>query len=133
MDSPAGAAACLVTHSEKTVARALAVPDVVEAEKELRRFEIDYWTLKDVAAPNLQQLFFRDLERLFDNFLTFRGPYLGSVATYYCDAQEREKHINMLFFHYLLACEAPLLYFRYSSQSFFLNTGSCSLIAASRN
>ncbi len=60
MDSPAGAAACLVTHSEKTVARALAVPDVVEAEKELRRFEIDYWTLKDVAAPNLQQLFFRD-------------------------------------------------------------------------
>ncbi len=39
---------------------ALAVPDVVEAEEELKRLNIDYWTLEGVALPNLQQLFFKD-------------------------------------------------------------------------
>jgi catechol 2,3-dioxygenase-like lactoylglutathione lyase family enzyme len=39
---------------------ALAVPDIVEAEEELKRLGIDYWKLHNVAAPDLQQLFFRD-------------------------------------------------------------------------
>ena len=39
---------------------ALAVPDVAEAEEELKRLNIDYWTLGNVALPNLQQLFFKD-------------------------------------------------------------------------
>ena len=39
---------------------ALAVPDVVEAEEELKRLNIDYWSLENVAGAHLTQLFFRD-------------------------------------------------------------------------
>jgi catechol 2,3-dioxygenase-like lactoylglutathione lyase family enzyme len=39
---------------------AMAVADVVEAEKELLRLKIDYWKQSAIAAPQLMQLFFRD-------------------------------------------------------------------------
>lgn len=39
---------------------ALAVEDIVEAESELQAQGIDYFTLDNVASPNLKQLFLRD-------------------------------------------------------------------------
>ena len=39
---------------------ALAVPDVLEAEQELIKHGVRYWTLDNVASPQLKQLFFRD-------------------------------------------------------------------------
>lgn len=39
---------------------ALAVADVLEAERELLRLQVPYWTLDNVASPELKQLFFRD-------------------------------------------------------------------------
>lgn len=39
---------------------ALAVADIVEAEAELQRLGVDYFTLDNVASPNLEQLFLRD-------------------------------------------------------------------------
>lgn len=39
---------------------ALAVDDIVAAEKELTRQGIDFWRLDNVASPALKQLFFRD-------------------------------------------------------------------------
>lgn len=39
---------------------ALAVEDIVATEQELQRLEVDYFTLDNVASPNLKQLFIRD-------------------------------------------------------------------------
>jgi len=39
---------------------ALAVADILEAEVELKRLGVDYFTLDSVASPNLKQLFLRD-------------------------------------------------------------------------
>ncbi|WP_206245680.1 VOC family protein [Novosphingobium terrae] len=39
---------------------ALAVADIIEAEEELKRLGVDYFTLDNVASPNLKQLFLRD-------------------------------------------------------------------------
>src|SRR5215469_15093327 len=39
---------------------ALAVADVLEAEQELIKLGVSYWTLDNVASPQLKQLFFRD-------------------------------------------------------------------------
>lgn len=39
---------------------ALAVADVLAAETELIRLKVPYWTLDNVASPQLKQLFFRD-------------------------------------------------------------------------
>jgi catechol 2,3-dioxygenase-like lactoylglutathione lyase family enzyme len=39
---------------------ALAVPDVVEAEAELRRLGVDYWKTEAVVGPDQSQLFFYD-------------------------------------------------------------------------
>jgi catechol 2,3-dioxygenase-like lactoylglutathione lyase family enzyme len=39
---------------------ALAVADVLETEKELVRLNVAYWTLDNIASPELRQLFFRD-------------------------------------------------------------------------
>lgn len=39
---------------------ALGVPDVVEAEEELRRLGTDYWRIESVVGPQQNQLFFYD-------------------------------------------------------------------------
>ncbi|GAA1392823.1 VOC family protein [Kitasatospora putterlickiae] len=39
---------------------ALAVDDIIEAEEELKRLGVEYFTLDNVASPNLKQLFLRD-------------------------------------------------------------------------
>ena len=39
---------------------ALGVADVLETEKELMRLNVPYWTLDNIASPELRQLFFRD-------------------------------------------------------------------------
>ena len=39
---------------------ALAVADVLASEQELIRLNVPYWTLDNVASPELRQLFFRD-------------------------------------------------------------------------
>ncbi|ATE65509.1 VOC family protein [Rhizorhabdus dicambivorans] len=39
---------------------ALAVSDILAAEEELQRLRVDYFTLDNVASPNLKQLFIRD-------------------------------------------------------------------------
>lgn len=39
---------------------ALAVSDILEAERELIQHNVRYWTLDNVASPELKQLFFRD-------------------------------------------------------------------------
>jgi catechol 2,3-dioxygenase-like lactoylglutathione lyase family enzyme len=39
---------------------ALAVPDVVEAERELKRLGVDYWRTESVVGPDQNQLFFYD-------------------------------------------------------------------------
>lgn len=39
---------------------ALGVPDVVEAEEELKRLGTDYWRIESVVGPHLNQLFFYD-------------------------------------------------------------------------
>jgi len=40
---------------------ALAVADIQIAEQELIRLKVPYWTLDNIASPELKQLFFRDL------------------------------------------------------------------------
>jgi catechol 2,3-dioxygenase-like lactoylglutathione lyase family enzyme len=39
---------------------ALAVENILEAEQELVKHNVTYWTLDNVASPELRQLFFRD-------------------------------------------------------------------------
>ncbi|MGH7355429.1 MAG: VOC family protein [Candidatus Rokuibacteriota bacterium] len=39
---------------------ALAVPDITEAERELERLKVDYWTADSVVGPQSKQLFFYD-------------------------------------------------------------------------
>ncbi|MFE7563329.1 VOC family protein [Kitasatospora sp. NPDC057500] len=39
---------------------ALAVDDIIAAEEELKRLGVEYFTLDNVASPNLKQLFLRD-------------------------------------------------------------------------
>jgi catechol 2,3-dioxygenase-like lactoylglutathione lyase family enzyme len=39
---------------------ALAVPDIQEAERELERLKVDYWSADSVVGPQSKQLFFYD-------------------------------------------------------------------------
>ena len=39
---------------------ALAVPDIQEAERELQRLKVDFWTADSVVGPQSKQLFFYD-------------------------------------------------------------------------
>lgn len=39
---------------------ALAVPDVQEAKRELERLGVDYWTVKGVTGPEVEQVFVTD-------------------------------------------------------------------------
>ena len=39
---------------------ALAVPDIAEAERELQRLEVDFWSADSVVGPQSKQLFFYD-------------------------------------------------------------------------